>query len=205
MNLVTIIQARMTSERLPGKVLLPIAGKPMLQWVVEAAPEPRIVALPNEFPSLEIVKALAPLDVPMFIPDAGIATNDVLSRFMCCVEERAPMAEFVLRLTADCPMLNHKLVDSFLSQIEPEMFTIYTNRPRDIDGYDMELFSTDMLRLANLQAQDAYDREHVTPYMYRVFNVQRLSVFGVGAGVEGRGKCSVDTEQEYKEACYALS
>lgn len=203
MQILTIIQARMTSTRLPGKVLLPIAGKSMLEHVIDAAPEPRIVALPNELASLEVVKILLLKNIDSFIPSIRIKTDDVLGRFAACIAKLFPNVHFILRLTADCPMLTRDDVETFLhscyygSNYMYDPYTIYTNRPLDMDGLDMELFSTYMLTKAHERATMPDDREHVTPYMYRTYNVQRHSVRDIPRGYETPGKCSVDTIDEY--------
>lgn len=194
-ELVTIVQARMSSTRLPGKALADICGKPMVQHVLDAAPEPRILAVPNEPESVYLVKALGD-KYQVYMPDAGIATEDVLGRFWACVQDCEPQARWVLRLTADCPMLTADYVAEFLRNIwvlTPN--TIYTNRFLDMDGYDMELFSVRMLRETAKQATDPGDREHVTSYMYRVYNVRRVSTRHI-LGHEEPGKCSVDTQEE---------
>lgn len=209
-RIVTVIQARMTSTRLPRKALLQIAGKSMLEHVIAAAPEPRIVALPNEFQSLEIVQVLAHLDVSMFIPDASVQTDDVLGRFVACVEERFPQAQFVLRLTADCPMLSVEpgLVQYFIDNAIKSLSigchpgcmidAIVTNRPYDPDGYDMELFPVRLLKTAHAIATTTHDREHVTSFMYRHFSVTRFSVLGRGTIIDDpTEKVSVDTAADY--------
>ena len=199
MQVITIIQARMSSTRLPGKCLLPIGGIPMLEHVLNAAPHPRCIALPNEPASVSIVKAFAEKDVDMFIPGVDVGTDDVLGRFAACVQEYYPFGlnDFVLRLTGDCPRLRISLVEYFLHLCIPyDVDTIYTNRPLDMDGYDMELFSVAALLNAHRRATSAEDREHVTPYMYRTMHVRRHSVWDNAVGTEEPGKMSVDTKED---------
>lgn len=79
-------------------------------------------------------------------------------------------------------------------------YTIYTNRPYDPDGFDMELFSVEALKMAHEHATEPYDREHVTAWMYRHLNVRRLSVFGRPVGPENpEEKVSIDVMADYEK------
>jgi spore coat polysaccharide biosynthesis protein SpsF len=197
MQVVTIIQARMSSTRLQGKVLLEMGGLPMLWHVVQAAPKPRCIAMPNESHSIAVVKAFANADTELYIPPERIPCDDVLGRYACCVEDYYPRATHVLRLTGDCPMLTLEHVETFLHGCFPYGdTTVHTNRPWDADGYDCELFSVPMLMWTHAHASSPYDREHVCSMMYRVFNVHRMSIWENHPG-EMPGKCSVDTVDDY--------
>lgn len=204
--ILTIIQARLGSTRLPGKILMPIAGRPILQHVYDAAPEPKVVALPES----DLEKVFLKINgVTLFCPGDP---NDVLGRFFYTYEDASKFMPitWILRLTADCPMLTRELVDKFITQSWlhgadqfeesiTDKFTIYTNRPYDADGYDMELFSVEALKMAHEHATDPHDREHVTAWMYRHLNVERFSVFGRMPQPENpMEKVSVDTEEDYK-------
>jgi spore coat polysaccharide biosynthesis protein SpsF len=188
----TIVQVRIGSTRLPGKALLPIAGKPMLAYVIEAAPEPMIVACPaTDYAIMDICRELG-------VPFAKhLNTDDVLSRFVVALDmaeaAHGVPIEWVLRITADCPMLTQAFVLRFLRMCDYEPGTIYTNRPGDPDGLDLELFSVDALRWASRKTTSKYNREHVTPIMYRYLTVRRLRV----STLDPRAKISVDTREDY--------
>ena len=201
MQVLTIIQARLSSTRLPGKVLLPIAGKTMLEHVIDAAPEPRILAIPNDEPKLSEFSKNLEIDVFEGPP------HDVLSRFwqaMLFYELEflaGKKVDYILRLTADCPRLTKAMVVTFISRIfcpsAPPEAMILTNRPNDPDGYDMELFSRWALEQAYENTFYPADREHVTTWMYRVLDVIRVPIFGeLGKAMEV--KVSVDTHNEYR-------
>lgn len=199
--ILTVIQARMSSTRLPGKILLPIAGKSILQHVIDAAPEPKVVAMPLQ--DLEDFILHGP-DVPDVMGDIvwyDGDINDVLSRFYHAWRKFKPEADWILRICADCPMLTKRFVNHFLIQVGIKYEdTIYTNRPYDPDGSDMELFSVKVLKMAHEYATDLYDREHVTPWIYRHFNVFRESIFDRPIGPENpEDKCSVDTLEDYEK------
>jgi spore coat polysaccharide biosynthesis protein SpsF len=191
--ILSIVQARISSTRLPGKVLMPIADKPILKWVVDALPEPKIVS--TSALDTEIIEWCRDNNIAVF----GGPLSDVLKRFYLTWEYAKPKTDWILRVCADCPMLTRRVVLAFLRRVGLKSFdTIYTNRPYDPDGADMELFSTTALEMAHKNATDPYDREHVTPWIYRHFNVQRSSILGRPLGPENpEEKCSVDTEEDY--------
>ena len=193
--ILAIIQARLGSTRLPGKILMDIAGESILQHVIDSAPEPKIVAMPQS-DYLVMGDYLFPIRYYEGDP------NDVLGRFYHTWQSCEPNATWILRLTADCPILTKHLVAKFLINAIPlcAPWTIVTNRPRDPDGYDMELFSTKALNLAHEQAHEPYDREHVTPWMYRNLNVTRFSLFDRKPEPEDPAeKVSVDTQEDYEK------
>lgn len=196
--ILTIIQARMSSTRLPGKILMPIAGKQILQHVIDAAPEPKVVAMPSEDFLL-----MADEDMGMNIRGSFVFwdgdINDVLGRFYHAWKTYKPEADWILRICADCPMLTLNIVRRFIIGCGGRRWdTLYTNRPLDADGFDLELFSTIALERAHKEAIDPYDREHAPTWIYRHFNVQRVSAFGGVVGSEDLIKVSIDTRQEYE-------
>lgn len=208
--ILTIIQARLGSTRLPGKILLPIAGKPILQHVYEAVPEPKMVAMPTQDDALEI----SHLKGVVYWPPVFVNPNDVLSRFYNAWQDFKPEADWILRLTADCPMLTREIVEKFLNYFsswhgDSLVWTIFTNRPWDVDGIDLELFSAKALQMAHEKATEPYDREHVTSWLYRHLRVERFSILGNEVGhPEPEPKLSIDTLEEYHfvkdlmEKCY---
>jgi len=193
--ILTIIQARLGSTRLPGKILLPIAGKPIIQHVYNAAPEPKVVAAPWSDHGL-----FHGFDVKNVVWYDG-DPNDVLGRFYHTWRACKSEVDWILRLTADCPMLTQPIIRKFIIRMGQRNYdTIYTNRPWDPDGYDMELFSSDTLEMAHKYATDPYDREHVTPWIYRHFHVQRSSIVGRPVVPENPAeKVSVDTQENYEK------
>lgn len=171
MNVLVVIQARLGSTRLPGKVLLPLGpdNKPVLQHVVERAQRagyPVVVAMP-----MEDMEAHTPRPWKT-IYGWGVETGDVLGRYhyistlIPCYPERAP--DIIVRLTADCPVLDPSLIRRAVQAIEAghDYAGNTVNRlwPR---GLDVESFTTELLQQAHKEATDPYDREHVTPWMQR--------------------------------------
>ena len=161
-----IVQARMTSSRLPGKVLLDICGKPSLQRMLErinmaSSIDKVVVATTINTSDDLIVELCEKLKVDIFRGDE----DDVLGRF--CGAAEVAEAEIVIRLTADCPMIDPDVIDEVVSA-----FSIYNHDYLSNtidrtypDGLDIEVMSIDALREAHKKAVAPFLREHVTPYI----------------------------------------
>ena len=169
MNIVAIIQARCGSSRLPGKVLMDIAGHPMFSRVVQRTRQARmltevVLATSTEQRDEPLVTLAAQLDVPVFRGSEG----DVLDRFVGAAQ--AFNADLVVRLTADCPLLDCAVIDRVVQVFQESKGIDYVSNtlertyPR---GLDTEVFAREALVRAHLEARSPYDREHVTPYIYR--------------------------------------
>lgn len=166
-RVVAVIQARTGSSRLPGKVLLPLAGRPVLGWVVRAA-----LAAPGVD---EVVVATSTADgddaVADLAADLGVGVVrgselDVLSRFVAARDATA--ADAVVRLTADCPLLDPALVGAVVGawRADPSLDYVATTLVRTLPrGLDVELVSSDALNRADAVARD-HHRVHVTSALY---------------------------------------
>jgi spore coat polysaccharide biosynthesis protein SpsF len=167
MRTLGVIQARMGSERLPGKVLRSLAGRTVLGRVVRAAQESGavdrvVVATTVESVDDDVAEECARLGVPVF---RG-SVDDVLSRFLGALEEHP--AEEVMRFTADCPLLDPEIIATAVRVFHSVPGTDYLNTslhrtlPR---GLDVEIIRADTLRALDGMAE-AYHRTHVTSYVY---------------------------------------
>jgi spore coat polysaccharide biosynthesis protein SpsF len=171
MRIVAIIQARMGSSRLPGKVLktLPFKGQePVLAQVVRRVRAATLInevaiATTNSPDDISIVEWARRQEVFTF---RGSESN-VLERFY--LTARQMKADFIVRITADCPCLDPAIVDrvihdhfdrraDFTSSAIERTFPI---------GMDLSVFSIALLEEAHKQARAEYELEHVTPYFYR--------------------------------------
>lgn len=171
-RVVVIIQARMGSTRLPGKVLKPLMGKPMLAFMLERltrmrAPREIVVATSGESEDDPIAKLCEDLSVLCF---RG-SREDVLARYREAARWRK--AEWVVRLTGDCPLIDPAVVDAVIAEAlrdNPDGPCDYVSNtlnrtfPR---GLDVEAFSARALEIAWTEAKDPAEREHVTPFLYR--------------------------------------
>lgn len=165
-----IIQARMGSSRLPGKVLADICGRPMLQRLIErieAVPEvDRIIVATTEESADDQLAA--------WVADntrCGLfrgSENDVLDRFYQCACSAG--AAIVVRVTADDPLKDPALISQAIRCLldDPKVdYCSNTIRPTYPEGLDIEVFRFPALERAYLEATLLSDREHVTPFIWR--------------------------------------
>lgn len=162
-----MIQARAGSTRLPGKVLRPLAGRPVLGWMVRAAQ----AAIGVD--EVVIATSTSPGDdaVESFGNDLGVrvvrgSEDDVLSRFILARE--ATGADAVVRLTADCPLADPALISSVVAlwRANPHVDWLSTTLVRTLPrGLDVEIASSEALAIADAEARD-HHRTHVTSYLY---------------------------------------
>jgi len=167
LKVVAIIQARMGSTRLPGKVLLDIAGKSMLARVVERLSRSKsldqiVVATTNSPHDDDVVEECRRLSVPVFRGQE----NDVLDRYYQAAQSIA--AEVVVRVTSDCPLIDPEVADQTIEKFLAERPDYASNclvrtYPR---GLDTEVMTAKALRQAWSEANQEYQRAHVTPYIY---------------------------------------
>ncbi|CAA7612402.1 putative Aminotransferase, class III pyridoxal-phosphate dependent [Candidatus Terasakiella magnetica] len=166
MTAIAIIQARFSSTRLPGKVLLPLRGRPVLDWVVKAAQ-----AIPGVTKAV-VATSVDPSDdaIAAYCATQGITCHrgpldDVLARFLLAA--RAEKAEFVLRITGDCPLLDPQVGGEVLALLRRSRvaYASNVNPPSWPDGTDCEAFTMAALEQAAAEATRPADREHVTVFI----------------------------------------
>ena len=167
--ILAVIQARMGSSRLPGKVLLDLAGRPVLRHGVERVRKARLID------RVMVATTNRPGDEPVrqFCREQGIACfggseNDVLDRYYQAASSAgATDGDGIVRITADCPLIDPDVIDrvietflasdaDYVSNVQPPTFP---------DGLDVEVFKFSALRTAWREARLASEREHVTPYL----------------------------------------
>lgn len=168
MTTVAVIQARMTSTRLPGKILLPLAGKPILTRVIErtraiAGIDTIVVAIPDG-PAHEPVAALCKT---LGAPVAHGPEQDVLKRTLMAAEAHG--AKTVVRLTSDCPFLDPRASAAIVAAFHASGAAYASNAMESGYplGFDTQVTSLKALREADAEATDLYEREHVTPFLWR--------------------------------------
>jgi len=168
MNVVAIIQARMASTRLPGKVLADIGGRSMLarvcRRVARAATVDRLVVATTVCPEDEVVvDECQRLAVACF---RG-SEHDVLDRYHQAV--RTYEADAIVRITADCPLIDPNVIDLVVGEFLEERpdYAANTLRRTWPRGLDTEVTSAAALARADREATEPYQRVHVTPYIYQ--------------------------------------
>lgn len=163
---VAIVQARMGSSRLPGKVLREVNGLPILTYVLA-----RVKAIPNihlvccAIPEGDANDGLAEKAAQLGVTVSRGSEKDVLSRYV--VAARATNAQVVMRITSDCPFLDPAVSGSVLADFLDGGADYVSNVETRSwpHGLDTEVFSRAALEEAGRQATLDYDREHVTPWL----------------------------------------
>lgn len=170
----------MTSTRLPGKVMLPVLGTPLLEYQIKRLQRVKsadaiCVACTTNATDQPIVDLAIKLGVEIY---RG-SEEDVLARYYEAA--RTLGAEHVVRVTSDCPVIDpyeiDRVIDFYLDRQEELDYVsnaLIRSYPR---GLDAEIFSFAALGTAYLEAEENYEREHVTPFLYRHPERFRLANF----------------------------
>jgi spore coat polysaccharide biosynthesis protein SpsF len=198
MKTVGIIQARMGSTRLPGKVLINILGNPMLYYVINRLKHCKylddvIVATSDELSDDAIVQYCIENNVNYF---RG-SENDVLSRFVLAASNFD--ADIIVRVTADCPLIDPLIVDNVICKhIEnnADYSSNFYDRyyPR---GVDVEVINFSVLKEINSKNLEKHHREHVTPYIYENPNKYKIhSEKATGKFIRPDLRITVDTKED---------
>lgn len=166
-RIVAISQARMSSTRLPGKVLMPAAGRPLLAHHLDrlsSTPGLDAVVLATTVNATDdpVAACAESLGVQVFRGDE----QDVLGRFAGAAA--LARADLVVRVTADCPLIDPALVGRLIAAFrdDPSLDYLSIDSTRYPRGLDAEIFPRALLDEAATQATDPAEREHVTPYIY---------------------------------------
>ncbi|MBI5140366.1 MAG: glycosyltransferase family protein [Candidatus Vogelbacteria bacterium] len=168
-----IIQARMGSSRLPGKVMMPILGKPLIGHMIDRLRQaklvdPIIVATSIDEANNILCDYLDNIGVTVF---RG-SENDVLARFYEAAKKYN--LKYIVRLTADCPLIDPNIVDQYVSKFFMSGADHLCGTSLLAEGLDTEVFSFNALKDAFLQAKKRSEREHVTQYFHNNSEIFKL-------------------------------
>lgn len=173
--ILAVLQARVSSTRLPGKVLKPILGQPMIMRQIERVMRSRlidrlVVATSKERTDDALEQACAMHDVNCF---RG-SLDDVLERFYQASATYNP--EYVVRLTGDCPLADPEIIDLVITHCREGGYDYVSSalEPTFPDGLDAEVFRFTALMTAWREASLPSQREHVTPFIYQ--NPERFRI-----------------------------
>lgn len=171
MRIGAIIQARMGSTRLPGKVMLEIAEKTVLGHVIERVKQSR------KIDTVIIATTVDPCDdiIEVDALKYGVAVfrgseQNVLERYYQAAKENR--LDVVVRVTSDCPLIDPFIIDDLIGIFLKNNYNMVSNSGNDYhkrtipQGLDVEVFSFALLEEAYLNADQVYQKEHVTPYIY---------------------------------------
>ena len=197
MTVAVIVQARMGSTRLPGKVMLSLGGTSILEHVLtrcKAISGVDIVccAVPDTNDSSPIIAESERLDVRVF---QG-SENDVLDRYYSAAQQIH--ADVIIRVTADCPMIDPAICSMVLKLVCDGGVDFACNNmpPSWPHGLDCEAMTFNCLERAALAAKKAYEREHVTPWIRNNRDMLKANLVGPGKGAELH-RWTIDNQNDY--------
>lgn len=171
MRTLAIIQARMGSTRLSGKVMKELSGKTVLEHVIER------VKLAQSIDDIVIATTVHDRDDVIEKEALRVGAKvfrgseeDVLSRYYLAAKEYG--ADIIVRITSDCPLIDPKVIDQVVNHFTSHAYDIVSNASNDVSGrtyprgLDTEVFTFATLYAAYQNATEKHQREHVTPYIY---------------------------------------
>ena len=197
MKYIVMIQARCGSSRLPSKVLKDLSGKPELQWVVERVQRSKridevMVLTSIEKNNLPLVRLCTEMGIRTFIG----SEEDVLDRYYQAAKLLQP--EYVIRVTADCPLFDWRYLDLAVEQMNPDTDYMAELTESFPDGLDIEILKFSALKKAWKEARFSSEREHVTLYIRNhpeLFAIQNLECPIAGIGEK---RWTLDEAEDYE-------
>jgi len=198
--LLIIVQARLNSERLPGKVLKEIAGKPMLKWIIER--------LKNTKLKSQIIIATSDQRtddlIDIFAKKEGISCfrgslENVIDRFIkSCEKFNSP---YFVRICGDSPLIDPKLIDRAISISKDNNFDIISNVEKRTfpKGQSVELVKLDSLKKLYQEDLSSNEKEHVTRGFYQRKNNYKIVNFKSSNKIFSKIQLSVDTKDDFKK------
>jgi spore coat polysaccharide biosynthesis protein SpsF len=197
MKTIIIIQARMGSTRLPGKVLKQLGHSTVLDYVVTRC---RAVKKASE---VIVATSTLPQDdlLVEWCKQKGIlffrgSQDDVLSRYYECAKHYQP--DYIIRVTSDCPFIDYELIDQFIGQMEispVDNVLLEGELPR---GLASEIFAFSAIEYMNQHGKELRHREHVTYYAYEHPKEFRSTVIQINPTLRHpEFRITLDTEEDY--------
>jgi spore coat polysaccharide biosynthesis protein SpsF len=193
-----IVQARMGSTRLPGKVLAKINNKPMLHYLVKQLQFSNeineiVIATTDLEEDLEIVKFAKKNNIRFFIG----SDDDVLDRYYQCAKEFS--FSTIVRITADNPLIDPYIVDKVIRCFKENTYDYVSNAISRTFPYgtEVEIFSFDTLENTWKNACKHSEREHVTSFIYK--NKTKFKTFNLTNKIDlSRFRWTIDRPNDLK-------
>lgn len=200
MKIAVIIQARMGSTRMPGKVMKDIKGRTVLSHVIERVSQSNLIE--------DIIIATTFHNRDNMIEREALkcgskvfrgSEDDVLSRYYYAAKENN--IDVIIRITSDCPVIDPNVIDGLINFYLNGKYDLVTNAGTDHTkrtyprGLDAEVFSFEVLENAFLNGKESYHREHVTPYIYEHSNKIHYFINEVDYS---KYRWTLDTEEDFE-------
>ena len=178
MKNIVIIQARLNSSRLPNKILSKIGNYSCLEILIKRLKKSKLtdrIIIASNKKSLKIKKIFSKFNIDFFFGN----DENVLKRYYeCCKKFNLRNDDNIIRITADCPFTDPKLLDKLLQTLKDKKLEVVSNtQPASFpDGMDICIFKFYLLKKAYFKAKNKYDLEHVTPFIYRIKNTRKENI-----------------------------
>jgi len=189
------IQARMSSIRLPGKVLFEINGRPLLSYTISQLKECR------RLHHIQVLTSDDSSDKPIVsfgkkegIPVSRGSQSDVLDRYYQAARQLS--VKEIVRITGDCPLIDPELVDRVVREFQTGGFDYVHTGARFPEGVDVEAILFDALERSWVEANEDYQREHVTAYIKENPDEFKISTVDAARDLSGYRWC-VDEQGDY--------
>ncbi len=197
MKVLIILQARMGSERLPGKVLMEVLGRPLLSFMLERLRDIQDIDLVVATTTNPKDDAIVSLCLKEQVNVFRGSESDVLDRYYQAALENH--ADIIVRVTGDCPCIDPDIIKLVIDFYLDNSFDYVSNTlkltyPR---GMDVEVFSFAALEKAHMEAKTEFEKEHVTPYIYTHPEIFKLENFPFDEDAS-QYRLTVDTPEDFE-------
>lgn len=197
MKFLVIIQARCGATRLPDKVLKLIQGKTCLERMLNRVSRAKmideiIIATTINKEDIKIATLVTSLGYRVFVGSSG----DVLDRYYQCAKLIKP--EYVIRLTADCPLFDYRVLDEAISELMPDTDYLTELSETFPDGQDIEIMKYDVLEEAWKNADMMSEREHVTLYIRNHKEKFKIQDFVCKTGNLNKERWTLDEPKDFE-------
>ena len=197
MKIVALVQARMGSTRLPGKVMKLVDGIPLIQLLFERLSVSKcvdkiVLVTPKDNKNTPLVECIKELGYEVF---QG-SENDVLDRYYQAAKKEKATA--IVRITGDCPLIDPEIVDQLIKLFYDTKVDYASNTipPSYPDGLDVSICTFDSLKLAWEKAETSYDREHVMPF---IRNSKAFTKTNLASEIDhSSSRWTIDEPEDYK-------
>ncbi len=202
MKIVAVIQARVGSTRLPGKVLLPLRGRPVLERMLARVAFARelndVVVATTRLATDDSIRALA---ATLGVRCVSGDPQDLVDRHILAA--RVTDADAIVKLPSDCPLIDPTIIDQtvghFRSHFPDFDFVSNLHPPSWPDGNDVEVIARDVLETAGREATRPFEREHTTPFVWD--QPERFSlgnvVWSTGLDLAASHRLTLDYPEDY--------
>jgi spore coat polysaccharide biosynthesis protein SpsF len=200
MKILVVVQARMSSTRMPGKIAMPLGGKPLLVRMLERL---RAVHVPID---LCVATTTETVDDPVvaMAREAGVDAvrghpTDLLDRHVQAA--RLKRADAVAKIPSDCPLIDPAVVDRVLGAFVDDPTYDYVSNLHPAtwpDGYDVEVMSLAALELAHREAERPHEREHTTPFLWDRPDRFRLKNVAWDRDLQMTHRLTIDYPEDYE-------